>query len=311
MKDLKNRIETWLASIEPGSRLLRVWSLGGGTSSGMTAFRFSSRGETRTLVLRQPNDWTLENRPGTVRNEFRRLRALHQGHIAVPHAVFCDESGAVFGRPGLVIDYIKGRPEFEPGDMAQYLRQYTRQLADIHHFDLTNKELVLLEAPAIDIDPRADDRIAAAEKIYRVDCIYAALTDHAGRTSGNDEMLLHGDYWPGNTLWRDGSLVAVIDWEEATRGDPLHDLSIARLDLWFAFGRGAAQAFTEYYQALNPIDMTLLPLWDLRAALRPVGNLEVWATCYGPMGRPDITLDRMKAAHIEFVDQAFEALRAL
>jgi aminoglycoside phosphotransferase (APT) family kinase protein len=35
--------------------------------------------------------------------------------------------------------------------------------------------------------------------------------------------LLHGDYWPDNTLWRDGRLVCVIDWEDAALGDPLAD----------------------------------------------------------------------------------------
>ena len=30
----------------------------------------------------------------------------------------------------------------------------------------------------------------------------------------NRPVLLHGDFWPGNILWRDGRLVAVIDWEK-------------------------------------------------------------------------------------------------
>jgi len=33
----------------------------------------------------------------------------------------------------------------------------------------------------------------------------------------SDPVVLHGDYWPGNVLWRDGRLVGVIDWEEAVR----------------------------------------------------------------------------------------------
>jgi aminoglycoside phosphotransferase (APT) family kinase protein len=37
--------------------------------------------------------------------------------------------------------------------------------------------------------------------------------------------VLHGDYWPGNVLWRDGRLVGVIGWEEAAFGDPLADLA--------------------------------------------------------------------------------------
>ena len=29
-------------------------------------------------------------------------------------------------------------------------------------------------------------------------------------------MLLHGYLWPGNLLWQDGRLVAVVDWEGIT-----------------------------------------------------------------------------------------------
>ena len=43
----------------------------------------------------------------------------------------------------------------------------------------------------------------------------------------NPPALLHGDYWPGNILWKDGRLAAVIDWEDACLGDPLVDLAMA------------------------------------------------------------------------------------
>ena len=33
--------------------------------------------------------------------------------------------------------------------------------------------------------------------------------------SRNADKLMHGDYWPGNTLWKDGRLVGIIDWEDA------------------------------------------------------------------------------------------------
>ena len=49
---------------------------------------------------------------------------------------------------------------------------------------------------------------------------------------GHDRrVLLHGDYWPGNVIWQDGRLVAVIDWEDACLGDPLADLATARVEL--------------------------------------------------------------------------------
>ena len=60
----------------------------------------------------------------------------------------------------------------------------------------------------------------------------------------NRRVVLHGDYWPGNVLWQDGRLVAVIDWEDASLGDPLADLATARVELLCRYGDDAMERFT-------------------------------------------------------------------
>jgi Ser/Thr protein kinase RdoA (MazF antagonist) len=117
----------------------------------------------------------------------------------------------------------------------------------------------------------------------------------------NHSVLLHGDYWPGNVLWREGQLVAVVDWEDAAVGDPLADLANSRLELLWAFGVTAMEAFTAHYHALRPIDLTYLPYWDLWAALRPAGKLSKWGV------DPD-TEKGMREGHRIFINQAFEQL---
>ena len=48
--------------------------------------------------------------------------------------------------------------------------------------------------------------------------------------------LVHGDYWPGNLLWRRGRLIGVIDWEQPRLGDPTKDVATCRGDLNILFG---------------------------------------------------------------------------
>jgi aminoglycoside phosphotransferase (APT) family kinase protein len=122
--------------------------------------------------------------------------------------------------------------------------------------------------------------------------------------------LLHGDLWPGNIIWREGRIAAVIDWEEAELGDPLYDVSITRLDLLWAFGIDAMDHFTAHYQAMTGAEFTHLPYWDLCAALRPAGNIGQWAEAYPDLGRPDITAESMRQGHRAFITQAFERLPA-
>ena len=50
-------------------------------------------------------------------------------------------------------------------------------------------------------------------------------------------------------MWRDGHLVAVIDWEDACVGDPLADLATARVELLCQYGTDAMDRFTERYRA--------------------------------------------------------------
>jgi len=52
----------------------------------------------------------------------------------------------------------------------------------------------------------------------------------------NASTLLHGDFWPENTLWQNEKLVAVIDWEDAERGDPLIDFAKSRSEIVWIFG---------------------------------------------------------------------------
>jgi aminoglycoside phosphotransferase (APT) family kinase protein len=276
----------------------------------MTAFAFNPRNgaKTRTWILRQPNQWTLDHVPDHVPREFGRYGALARSGLPVQKPIFHDDSGSHFGSPGMVIEYVEGSTDLNPIDLEGYLEQFVHLLVRIHQSGLRAEELLLPETERLGFKRFSADTSPQADPFFQVDRIWAALKAHADRPSINQAVLLHGDYWPGNILWREGSLVAVIDWEESVMGDPLHDVSISRLDLWWAFGPDAARTFTRRYFELNPVDRTRLPLWDLQTALRPVTNLEEWAASYPPQGRPDVTVDHMKQIHRAFVTQAFEGI---
>jgi aminoglycoside phosphotransferase (APT) family kinase protein len=119
--------------------------------------------------------------------------------------------------------------------------------------------------------------------------------------SHNPPVLLHGDFWPGNLLWHNDQLVGILDWEDATIGDPLEDLANSRLEILWASGRDAMQQFTDAYQSLNPIHLVNLPYWDLCAALRPAFKIDDWAA-------DEQAARTMRERHGWFIAQAFERL---
>jgi len=120
---------------------------------------------------------------------------------------------------------------------------------------------------------------AALAELHRVDrsAVDLSFLPRLADGPAQHEILFHGDFWPGNTLWRAGRLVALIDWEDAAVGDPLADLANGRLEVLFAFGEDAMDGFTDAYRAeMSELDYGDLPRWDLFAVRRLLPEIPNW-----------------------------------
>ncbi|MCY3867242.1 MAG: phosphotransferase, partial [Chloroflexi bacterium] len=102
----------------------------------------------------------------------------------------------------------------------------------------------------------------------------------------------------------DGALSAIIDWEDAALGDPLADLGKSRLEILWAFGTAAMQAYSERYLELNgTLNAAALPFWDLLGAFR----LSHFASFAPEPGQ----IPRMRSQYDAFVAAAIRRLEAL
>jgi len=98
------------------------------------------------------------------------------------------------------------------------------------------------------------------------------------------DRLCHGDFLPGNVMLSPGGPAAIIDWPDASRGNPLADVActVAGLRVYHSGSRGrlrpvlvwmAARLFETIYVAtyrrLRPFDRRELAAWlPLAAAAR-------------------------------------------
>jgi len=283
--------------IDPGGRLVRAWALAGGVSAEVTALEVE-RGDGRVerWVVRRHGAADLRANPRVARDELRLLRVAREHGLAAPEPIAVDESGALLPGPYVVVGFVEGEVDLEPADLTRSLRRMAGELARIHAVD---------DGAALDFLPRRGrgygPPAGPLDEAMGEGRIRAAL-DAATPEPANRPALLHGDYWPGNILWRDGRLAAVIDWEDAALGDPLADLGNARLEILWWFGPDAMEAFTAHYRALAPaLDTTALPYWDLVAALRPCGKLSGF-------GLDHATETRFRERHAWFVEGAYASL---
>jgi aminoglycoside phosphotransferase (APT) family kinase protein len=170
-----------------------------------------------------------------------------------------------FASPGLiVVDYVEGKVDAAPAGPAEFLGPFVSALAEIHRVDPADLSF-LPERELTDVRARPGESDALRR-------IRDDLASPSALPPRNRAVLLLGDIWPGNMVWRDERLVAVLDWEDAALGDPLADVANARLELLWARGAEAKEDFTTRYRALVPeVDFTDLSYWDLWAELRLAG----------------------------------------
>jgi len=299
-----------LSAIDPELRLTASRALTGGVSAQVTAIDADRpSGGSERLVLRQYGAANLRSDPHIARHEYELLTLLHAAGLPVAQPRYADESGTILPVPCLVTEFIEGAAGSVPANLPDQIAAATAQLAAtlarLHRLAFT-----LSDAPYLtDIRTVATRRIetwpSSPDEATSEAAVRAALARTWPPPLANEPILVHGDYWPGNTLWRRGRLVCVLDWEDAALGDPLADVGNARMELCMAFGADAAAAFTRQYCALLPgLDMTALPHWDLYAALRHAGRMQGW-------GLAPADLARLRAGHREFVAMTLAGPSAL
>ncbi len=304
-------LERIVRRMDADLQLIAFQRLPGGASAHVMRLDVQTAdGSLQRLLLRIHSDTDRSRNARVAHCEFAALKAARAAGLPVPQAYVVDESAEVYPSPYVILDYVDGMPEFSPADLHDYLTQCAQALAKLHRALETLPEAV--RQPLANLHDRAEHVLwwiryepTRLDETIDEGRLRAALRGLFPLAQANTPALLHGDFWPGNLIWRDGQLVGLIDWEDTELGDPLSDLSIARLELLMAFGEAAPRIFTEMYRAHMPqLDYRHLPQWDLFAALRAANNLTAWAGTWLSNNRPDVTHETMLAAHSGFVQRA-------
>ncbi|MFG1706383.1 phosphotransferase family protein [Nonomuraea sp. M3C6] len=213
-------------------------------SGGRSNLTYLVEARERRLVLRRPPLGHVLPTAHDMRREWRVISALAPTPVPVPEPVaFCgDES--VIGAPFYLMGYVDGvavrtREQLGDADPAQTRRLSERLaevLAAIHAVDYREVGLGDFGRPEGYMARQLDrwcqqwerSKTADLPEYYR---LVERLRERVPTESAN--TLVHGDYRLDNTLIgpRDLDILAVVDWEMSTLGDPLADLGLT-LTYW-------------------------------------------------------------------------------
>jgi aminoglycoside phosphotransferase (APT) family kinase protein len=216
-----------------GARVVRELS---GGNSNVTLLIESDQGP---LVLRTPPADTISpNAHRGVEREFRIMSAL-QGHAPVPRVLgWCGDS-EIIGRPFVLLEYIDGvsitaqLPAAYNSVVAvnQLGEQLTDALASIASAPWRNLGLEGFGNPDNFLQRQIERwmklrAVPAARELPHLRVLGQWLLDQLPQEA--PVGIVHGDFHLDNTLCSAlrPELLAVIDWEMATIGDPLTDLGL-------------------------------------------------------------------------------------
>jgi aminoglycoside phosphotransferase (APT) family kinase protein len=283
--------------IDRRATFLGARRLTGGVSAEVIVVEMARPGEDPVkLIVRRHGETDRAHNPRIARDEFALLRIVRAHGVAAPEPVYLDDSGELFPTPVLVVAFIEGETAIAPAGLDEALARAAAELAKIHRVG---------DSPALSFLPRQGsgfgERPAVLDDAMGEGRIRDALESAWPLPQTNASVLLHGDFWPGNLLWRDGALAGVIDWEDARIGDPLADFGNSRLEMLWAFGADAMETFTTRYRSSTAVDVANLPYWDLCAALRPCSKIANW-------GLEAVTERRMRDQHAWFVGRGLAGL---
>jgi aminoglycoside phosphotransferase (APT) family kinase protein len=285
--------------VVPDGRLLRSWPLEGGVSAIMHGLEIrATDGSTRRVVVRRHDakEWK-PHAANVTATEFALLEALRGLGMAVPVPRSLDESGEILPTPYFVMDFVEGTTAVSDAARPDAIREMADFLTRLHALDVG--ETALPELPE-----REDPRDGALEYLPRDAFggeLRAMLRSEPEATTPPPRSLVHGDFWPENVMWRDGSIAAVLDWEDAAIGDPLSDLACCRSELLCHYDAQAMDSFTEHYCASASVDAARLSLWELYASAAALATMGDWGL------DPEVEA-RRRGATQWFMEQAGHAL---
>lgn len=279
--------EARVRSLDPEGRLLSAEPLAGGVSSHTRKLVFQTARGIEAVVERRPR--VMPGKPPPAERaglEAALLARLPDLGIPAPRLRRFDPPDT------LVLDFLEGGTEPPPGAPASLIGPVAQALAALHRLGPEDG----LPAMRTLTDPLPD------LKAWRPDLFGpGAAQAPACPPFAGPPRLLHGDFWTGNLLWREGRLAGLLDWEDACLGDPMAELAAARCDLYRLYGAGAADALADAYAALAPVDRARLAWWDLYMPTAQLTFMDGW-------GLPPEDLARLRATMTERRDQALSAL---
>jgi aminoglycoside phosphotransferase (APT) family kinase protein len=224
----------WMQTHVPGfSGPLSVAQFKGGQSNPTLLL---TAGERRYVLRRKPMGELLPS-AHAVDREFRVIQALAGTEVPVARAHALCEDSTVIGSSFYVMDHVEGRifwdptlPGMTPTERAAIFDELNRVQAALHRVDPVAVGLGDYGRPGAYLERQVarwsrQYKASETEPIEAADRLIDWLPRHM--PAEGQTRIVHGDYRLDNVIFHPSEprILAVLDWELSTLGDPLVDFA--------------------------------------------------------------------------------------
>ena len=215
-------------------KIVEVEQFKGGQSN--PTYRLSEANGRKYVLRRKPPGKLLPS-AHAVDREYRVITALHKVDfpVARPHVLCEDES--VIGTAFYVMDYVDGRVLWDqslPGmtkvQRSEIWDELNRVIALLHTIDFRKIGLQDFGKPGNYIERQIarwtkQYQASETERVEAMNSLIAWLPKNIPPSAAT--TVVHGDYRLDNAIFHPGEprILAVLDWELSTLGDPLADFA--------------------------------------------------------------------------------------
>ena len=224
---MRDHVEGFAGTID------RVERLNGGTSN---PTYLVGVGERRYTLRRKPYGKLLPS-AHQVDREFRVIAALNQTDVPVPRALAMCRDADVIGTDFYIMEFVDGRilwdqslPGMAPSARAGIWDELNRGMAALHAVDPVAVGLADFARPGNYMTRQIDRwsrqyQASKTDEIPEMDRLMAWLPAHTPESTRT--TIVHGDYRLDNAIFHatEPKLLALLDWELATLGDPYADFA--------------------------------------------------------------------------------------
>jgi aminoglycoside phosphotransferase (APT) family kinase protein len=191
------------------------------------------RTKTSEYVLRRPPHGPVPPKAHDMAREYAILKALHPVFPPAPRVHSLCEDTSVIGAVFYLMERRRGRILRNPAGVAggAVSEEFVRCLAQLHAIDIVANGLTAIGKPEGFLDRQVSgwtERWWKAETPDRPDASAVIEYLSSSKPASPAPAIVHNDYKLDNVMFDDGltRVVAVLDWEMTTVGDPLADLGL-------------------------------------------------------------------------------------